>query len=95
MARIEYEEKIQKSLLVLYFRGSTIQSICREYGIPRYEFHKWMKLHDADKLETKEVKTFLQIRELKQQKNKLEEEILFLNEAINLWKVLERDDFKN
>ncbi|CBY70937.1 transposase OrfA, IS3 family [Listeria monocytogenes ATCC 19117] len=84
MARIEYEEKIQKSLLVLYSRGSTIQSICREYGIPRYEFHKWMKLHDADKLETKEVKTFLQIRELKQQKNKLEEEILFLNEAINL-----------
>ncbi|EAC7182521.1 helix-turn-helix domain-containing protein [Listeria monocytogenes] len=84
MARIEYEEKIQKSLLVLYFRGSTIQSICREYGIPRYEFRKWMKLHDADKLETKEVKTFLQIRELKQQKNKLEEEILFLNEAINL-----------
>ncbi|AFH80591.1 hypothetical protein [Listeria monocytogenes] len=84
MARIEYGEKIQKSLLVLYFRGSTIQSICREYGIPRYEFHKWMKLHDADKLETKEVKTFLQIRELKQQKNKLEEEILFLNEAINL-----------
>ncbi|EAF8813723.1 helix-turn-helix domain-containing protein [Listeria monocytogenes] len=84
MARIEYEEKIQKSLLVLYFRGSTIQSICREYGIPRYEFHKWMKLHDADKLETKEVKTFLQIRELKQQKNKLEEEILFLNEAIKL-----------
>ncbi|EXL18717.1 Mobile element protein [Listeria monocytogenes] len=43
-----------------------------------------MKLHDADKLETKEVKTLLQIRELKQQKNKLEEEILFLNEAINL-----------
>ncbi|HAP2550535.1 TPA: helix-turn-helix domain-containing protein [Listeria monocytogenes] len=84
MARIEYEEKIQKSLLVLYSRGSTIQSICREYGIPRYEFHKWMKLYDADKLETKEVKTFLQIRELKQQKNKLEEEILFLNEAINL-----------
>ncbi|HHQ1086417.1 TPA: helix-turn-helix domain-containing protein, partial [Listeria monocytogenes] len=63
---------------------STIQSICKEYGIPRYEFHKWMKLHDADKLETKEVETFLQIRELKQQKNKLEEEILFLNEAINL-----------
>ncbi|EAG9545753.1 helix-turn-helix domain-containing protein, partial [Listeria monocytogenes] len=81
MARIEYGEEIQKSLLVLYSRGSTIQSICREYGIPRYEFHKWMKLHDADKLETKEVKTFLQIRELKQQKNKLEEEILFLNEA--------------
>lgn len=84
MARIEYEEKIQKSLLVLYSRGSTIDSICREYGIPRYEFHKWMKLHDADKLETKEVKTFLQVRELKQQKNKLEEEIMFLNEAINL-----------
>ncbi|EOB4980804.1 helix-turn-helix domain-containing protein, partial [Listeria monocytogenes] len=77
-------EEIQKSLLVLYSRGSTIQSICKEYGIPRYEFHKWMKLHDADKLETKEVETFLQIRELKQQKNKLEEEILFLNEAINL-----------
>ncbi|EGP7043143.1 TPA: helix-turn-helix domain-containing protein, partial [Listeria monocytogenes] len=84
MARIEYGEEIQKSLLVLYSRGSTIDSICKEYGIPRYEFHKWMKLHDADKLETKEVKTFLQIRELKQQKNKLEEEILFLNEAINL-----------
>ncbi|ECZ2509033.1 helix-turn-helix domain-containing protein, partial [Listeria monocytogenes] len=82
MARIEYGEEIQKSLLVLYSRGSTIDSICREYGIPRYEFHKWMKLHDADKLETKEVKTFLQVRELKQQKNKLEEEILFLNEAI-------------
>ncbi|EAG2405945.1 helix-turn-helix domain-containing protein, partial [Listeria monocytogenes] len=82
MARIEYGEEIQKSLLVLYSRGSTIDSICKEYGIPRYEFHKWMKLHDADKLETKEVKTFLQIRELKQQKNKLEEEILFLNEAI-------------
>ncbi|EKZ4847548.1 helix-turn-helix domain-containing protein [Listeria monocytogenes] len=84
MARIEYGEEIQKSLLVLYSRGSTIDSICKEYGIPRYEFHKWMKLHDADKLETKEVETFLQIRELKQQKNKLEEEILFLNEAINL-----------
>ncbi|EAA0329552.1 helix-turn-helix domain-containing protein [Listeria monocytogenes] len=84
MARIEYGEEIQKSLLVLYSRGSTIDSICKEYGIPHYEFHKWMKLHDADKLETKEVKTLLQIRELKQQKNKLEEEILFLNEAINL-----------
>ncbi|EDO0829738.1 helix-turn-helix domain-containing protein [Listeria monocytogenes] len=84
MARIEYGEEIQKSLLVLYSRGSTIDSICKDYGIPRYEFHKWMKLHDADKLETKEVETFLQIRELKQQKNKLEEEILFLNEAINL-----------
>lgn len=68
MARIEYGEEIQKSLLVLYSRGSTIDSICKEYGIPRYEFHKWMKLHDADKLETKEVETFLQIRELKQQK---------------------------
>ncbi|EAD6136943.1 helix-turn-helix domain-containing protein [Listeria monocytogenes] len=87
MARIEYGEEIQKSLLVLYSRGSTIDSICREYGIPRYEFHKWMKLHDADKLETKEVKTFLQVRELKQQKNKLEEEILFLNEAINLLEI--------
>ncbi|EAD1384685.1 helix-turn-helix domain-containing protein [Listeria monocytogenes] len=84
MARIEYGEEIQKSLLVLYSRGSTIDSICKEYGIPRCEFHKWMKLHDSDKLETKEVETFLQIRELKQQKNKLEEEILFLNEAINL-----------
>ncbi|HBM3437807.1 TPA: helix-turn-helix domain-containing protein [Listeria innocua] len=84
MARIEYGEEIQKSLLVLYSKGSTIDSICKEYGIPRYEFHKWMKLHDADKLETKEMETFLQIRELKQQKNKLEEEILFLNEAINL-----------
>ncbi|MBC2131253.1 helix-turn-helix domain-containing protein [Listeria innocua] len=84
MARIEYGEEIQKSLLVLYSRGSTIDSICKEYGIPRYEFHKWMNLHDSDKLETKEVETFLQIRELKQQKNKLEEEILFLNEAINL-----------
>lgn len=68
MARIEYGEEIQKSLLVLYSRGSTIDSICKEYGIPRYEFHKWMKLHDADKLETKEVKTLLQIRELKQTK---------------------------
>ncbi|MBF2502464.1 helix-turn-helix domain-containing protein [Listeria marthii] len=87
MARIEYAEEIQKSLLVLYSRGSTIDSICKEYGTPRYEFHKWMKLHDADKLETKEVKTFLQIRELKQQKNKLEEEILFLNEAINLLEI--------
>ncbi|EPR0148477.1 helix-turn-helix domain-containing protein [Listeria monocytogenes] len=84
MARIEYGEEIQKSLLVLYSRGSTIDSICREYGIPRYEFHKRMKLHDSDKLETKEVETFLQVRELKQQKNKLEEEILFLNEAIKL-----------
>ncbi|EII4614722.1 helix-turn-helix domain-containing protein [Listeria monocytogenes] len=84
MARIEYGEEIQKSLLVLYSRGSTIDSICKEYGIPRYEFHKWMKLHDSDKLETKEVETFLQVRELKQQKNKLEEEILFLNEAIKL-----------
>lgn len=71
MARIEYGEEIQKSLLVLYSRGSTIDSICKEYGIPRYEFHKWMKLHDADKLETKEVKTFLQIRELKQQKKQI------------------------
>lgn len=68
MARIEYGEEIQKSLLVLYSRGSTIDSICKEYGIPRYEFRKWMKLHDSDKLETKEVETFLQIRELKQQK---------------------------
>ncbi len=71
MARIEYEEKIQKSLLVLYFRGSTIQSICREYGIPRYEFYKWMKLHDADKLETKEVETFLQIRRIKTAKKQI------------------------
>ncbi|RKA64269.1 hypothetical protein AFX72_02804 [Listeria monocytogenes] len=71
MARIEYGEEIQKSLLVLYSRGSTIDSICKEYGIPRYEFHKWMKLHDADKLETKEVKTLLQIRELKQQKKQI------------------------
>lgn len=71
MARIEYGEEIQKSLLVLYYRGSTIDSICKEYGIPRYEFHKWMKLHDADKLETKEVKTLLQIRELKQQKKQI------------------------
>lgn len=71
MARIEYGEEIQKSLLVLYSRGSTIDSICKEYGIPRYEFHKWMKLHDADKLETKEVETLLQIRELKQQKKQI------------------------
>lgn len=77
-------EKKFKKAYWFYTLGSTIDSICKEYGIPRYEFHKWMKLHDADKLETKEVKTLLQIRELKQQKNKLEEEILFLNEAINL-----------
>lgn len=77
MARIEYGEEIQKSLLVLYSRGSTIDSICKEYGIPRYEFHKWMKLHDADKLETKEVKTLLQIRELKQQKKQIRRNFVF------------------
>lgn len=78
------KKKFKKAYWFYTLGGLPYSLSAREYGIPRYEFYKWMKLHDADKLETKEVKTFLQIRELKQQKNKLEEEILFLNEAINL-----------
>ncbi|EAC5025185.1 helix-turn-helix domain-containing protein [Listeria monocytogenes] len=84
MARVEYKEVVQKSLVFLYYRGATISSICKEYGIPRQTFHQWLKKYSGEKIATKEVVTFLQIRELKKQKIKLEDEIVILNEAIEL-----------
>ncbi|EAK8466310.1 helix-turn-helix domain-containing protein [Listeria monocytogenes] len=85
MARAEYKEVIQKSLVVLYYREASISSICKEYGIPRYTFLKWLKQYSGERIETEEVLTFLQIRELKKQKIKLEEEIAMLDEAIKLF----------
>lgn len=85
VARAEYKEVIQKSLVVLYYRGASISSICKEYGIPRYTFLKWLKQYSGERIETEEVLTFLQIRELKKQKIKLEEEIAMLDEAIKLF----------
>ncbi|EDN8189318.1 transposase [Listeria monocytogenes] len=85
MARVEYKQVVQKSLIVLYYRGATISSICKEYGIPRYTFLQWLKKYSGERIETVEVITFLQIRELKKQKKKLEEEIAVLDEAIKLF----------
>ncbi|EAF7771907.1 TPA: helix-turn-helix domain-containing protein [Listeria monocytogenes] len=84
MTRVEYKEVVQKSLVFLYYRGNTIASICKEYGVPRHTFLQWIKLYSGEEIETKEVLTFLQIRELKKQKLKLEEEAAILDEAIKL-----------
>ncbi|EAE7349267.1 helix-turn-helix domain-containing protein [Listeria monocytogenes] len=82
MAIKEYEESLKKSLVVLYLRGIKVDTICKENGILRWELYKWIKEYSEDNLELIEVKNLLQIRNLKKQK--LDLEVLFLNEAISL-----------
>lgn len=85
MARAEYAENVQKSLVALYYRGNTKYSICKEYGIPRSLLDIWIEKYSGEEIETNEVLSFLQVRELKKQKETLQEEISALSEAINLF----------
>lgn len=85
MVKVEYRESIQKSLVVLYYRGYTKYSICKEYGISRSMLNHWIELYFGEKKDSSEVMTFLQLRELKKQKEKLEQEISILSEAITLF----------
>ncbi|EHT4840971.1 helix-turn-helix domain-containing protein, partial [Listeria monocytogenes] len=45
----------------------------------------WIEKYSGEEIETNEVLSFLQVRELKKQKEALQEEISALSEAINLF----------
>ncbi|EEO3343655.1 helix-turn-helix domain-containing protein [Listeria monocytogenes] len=85
MARAEYAKNVQRSLVALYYRGNTKYAICKEYGIPRTLLDIWIERYFGEELKTNEVLNFLQVRELKKQKEALQEEISALIEAINLF----------
>ncbi|MBC1244337.1 transposase [Listeria welshimeri] len=83
MAKAHYEEDFKKRLVDLYLLGVNISYICKEYGILHRELYQWIDQYAEEKSESTEVNNFLQLRELRIQKVKLEKEVSLLNEAID------------
>lgn len=81
----KYDEDFKKSLVNLYHGGKTQSSLCKEYGVSQTAISRWIKLYSEVEMESGELLTAKQVRELQKQKAALEEENLILKKAIAIF----------
>lgn len=81
----KYDEDFKKSLVNLYNGGKTQSSLCKEYGVSQTAISRWIKLYSEVEMESGELLTAKQVRELQKQKAALEEENLILKKAIAIF----------
>ncbi|EOW1106978.1 MULTISPECIES: IS3 family transposase [Listeria] len=77
----KYDEDFKKSLVNLYNGGKTQAALCKEYGVSQTALSRWIKLYSEVQMESGELLTVKQVRELQKQKALLEEENLILKKA--------------
>jgi len=78
----KYDEDFKKSLVNLYHGGKTQSSLCKEYGVSQTAISRWIKLYSEVEMESGELLTAKQVRELQKQKAALEEENLTLKKRL-------------
>lgn len=81
----KYDEDFKKSLVNLYHGGKTQTALRKEYGVSASALSKWIKLYSEVEMESGELLTAKQVRELQKQKAALEEENLILKKAIAIF----------
>lgn len=69
----------------LYHGGKTQSSLCKEYGVSQTAISRWIKLYSEVQMESGELLTAKQVRELQKQKAALEEEHFILKKAITIF----------
>lgn len=81
----KYDEDFKKCLVNLYYGGKTQAALCKEYGVSQTALSRWSKLYSEVQMESRELLTVKQVRELQKQKALLEEENLILKKAIAIF----------
>ena len=81
----KYDEDFKKRLVNLYHGGKTQTALRKEYGVSASALSKWIKLYSEVEMESGELLTAKQVRELQKQKAALEEENLILKKAIAIF----------
>ncbi|CAC96059.1 transposase [Listeria innocua] len=81
----KYTEKFKISLVYLYRKGTSKQTLCEDFGVSSASLSRWIKWYDVTDVDLNEAANILQMYELKKQKDKLEAEVLELTKAIQLF----------
>lgn len=81
----KYDEDFKKSLVSLYQNGKTQTQLCREYGVSESSMSKWVKQYSTVQVDSGEVLTSKQVKELQKRNAQLEEENLILKKAIAIF----------
>ena len=81
----KYDEDFKKSLVSLYQNGKTQAQLCREYGVSESSMAKWVKQYSTVQVDSGEVLTAKQVKELQKRNAQLEEENLILKKAIAIF----------
>ncbi|VEI34911.1 Transposase [Listeria grayi] len=81
----KYDEDFKKSLVNLYNGGKIQAALCKEYGVSQTALSRWIKLYSEVQMDSGELLTVKQVRELQKQKALLEEENLILKKAIAIF----------
>ncbi|EUJ27717.1 transposase IS3/IS911 family protein [Listeria grayi FSL F6-1183] len=72
---------LKKSLVNLYNGGKIQAALCKEYGVSQTALSRWIKLYSEVQMDSGELLTVKQVRELQKQKALLEEENLILKKS--------------
>lgn len=83
--RNHYDEDFKRTLVELYHNGKTQASLIKEYGISQSALAKWIKLYSTVKIDSGELLTAKQVKELQKRMAQLEEENQILKKAIAIF----------
>ena len=81
-----YGEEFKRTLVNLYQNGNKSQAaICKEYGVSITALGRWIKQYSTVEVDDGEVLTAKQVKELQKRNAQLEEELLILKKAIDIF----------
>lgn len=81
----KYSEEFKKNLVELHNSGKTQQAICREYGVSHSALSRWIRQYNTVKVESGEILTAKQVKNLQKKLAHLEEENIILKKAIAIF----------
>ena len=85
--------RISKNLSFPYTKnGKTQSQLCKEYGVSQSALGKWIKLYSTVEIDSGELLTAKQVKDLQKRNAQLEEENLILKKAIALFTPLSNKD---
>ena len=67
----KYDEDFKKSLVSLHQNGKTQSQLCKEYGVSQSALDKWIKLYSTVKIDSGELLTAKQVKELQKRNAQL------------------------
>lgn len=81
----KYDESFKKTIVDLYQNGKSVRELSREYGTSEVNIRKWIKRFSPIVTSTGEVTNNDEIRKLKKQMAKIQEENEILKKALAIF----------